>query len=64
MARRAEVFSFAFDMYKEPERAREFLGSPHPMLEGKAPLDVALATNPGADLVINLIGRAACVGGV
>lgn len=64
LARLAKVFSFALDIYKEPERAREFLGRPHPMLDGKAPLDVALATSPGADMVINLLGRAAYGGGV
>ncbi|WP_249042183.1 antitoxin Xre-like helix-turn-helix domain-containing protein [Sphingobium limneticum] len=64
LARLAKVFSFALDIYKEPERAREFLGRPHPMLDGKAPLDVTLATGPGADLVINLLGRAAYGGGV
>ncbi|WP_278987352.1 antitoxin Xre/MbcA/ParS toxin-binding domain-containing protein [Sphingobium yanoikuyae] len=64
LARLAKVFSFALDIYKEPESARAFLGRPHPMLDGKAPLDVALATSPGADLVINLLGRAAYGGGV
>ncbi|WP_261370945.1 MbcA/ParS/Xre antitoxin family protein [Sphingobium sp. B2] len=29
------------------------------MLDGKAPLDLALATSRGADLVINLLGRVA-----
>ena len=64
LARLAKVFSFALDIYREPERARDFLGRPHPMLDGKAPLDVVLATSPGADLVINLLGRAAYGGGV
>jgi putative toxin-antitoxin system antitoxin component (TIGR02293 family) len=64
LARLAKVFSFALDIYREPERARAFLGRPHPMQDGKAPLDVALATSPGADLVINLLGRAAYGGGV
>ena len=64
LARLAKVFSFALDIYGAPERAREFLGRAHPMLDGKAPLDVALATSPGADLVINLLGRAAYGGGV
>ncbi len=63
LARLAKVFSFALDIYRAPETAREFLGRPHPMLDGKAPLDVALATGPGADLVINLLGRAAYGGG-
>jgi putative toxin-antitoxin system antitoxin component (TIGR02293 family) len=64
LARLAKVFSFALDIYKDPEKAREFLNHPHPMLDGKSPLDVALATGPGADLVINVLGRAAYGGGV
>ena len=64
LARLAKVFSFALDIYGTPERAREFLSRPHAMLDGKAPLDVALATSPGADLVVNLLGRAAYGGGV
>ena len=63
LARLAKVFSFALDIYQAPEKAREFLSRPHPMLDGKPPLDVALATGPGADLVINLLGRAAYGGG-
>ena len=64
LARLAKVFSFALDIYREPDKVREFLGRPHPMLDGKPPLDVALATSPGTDLVINLLGRAAYGGGV
>jgi putative toxin-antitoxin system antitoxin component (TIGR02293 family) len=64
LARLAKVFSFALEIYKAPEGAREFLIRPHPMLDGKPPLDIALATGPGADLVINLLGRAAYGGGV
>ena len=63
LARLAKVFSFALDIYKTPEKAREFLGRPHPMLDGRPPLDVALGTSPGADIVINLLGRAAYGGG-
>ncbi|USI75019.1 antitoxin Xre/MbcA/ParS toxin-binding domain-containing protein [Sphingomonas morindae] len=64
LARLAKVFSMAMDIYGESARAREFLARPHPMLDGKPPLDVALATSPGADLVVNLLGRAAYGGGV
>lgn len=64
LARLAKVYSFALDIYKSPEKAREFLARPHPMLDGKPPLDVALATGPGTDLVINLLGRVAYSGGV
>lgn len=63
LARLAKVFSFALDIYGESEKARAFLTRPHPMLDGKPPLDVALATGPGADVVINLLGRAAYGGG-
>jgi putative toxin-antitoxin system antitoxin component (TIGR02293 family) len=64
VARIAKVFSFAVSIYREPDKAREFLTRPHPMLDGKIPLDVAIATGPGADIVINLLGRAAYGGGV
>ena len=63
LARLAKVFSFALDIYRVPEKVREFLTRPHPMLDGKPPLDVALATGPGADLVVNLLGRTAYGGG-
>lgn len=63
LARLAKVFSFALDIYREPEGAREFLSRPHAMLDGQSPLDVALATGHGADLVVNLLGRAAYGGG-
>ena len=63
LARLAKVVSFALDIYKDPARARAFLGRPHPMLDGKPPLEVALATGPGADTVLNILGRAAYGGG-
>lgn len=63
LARLAKVYAFALDIYVAPEKAREFLARPHAMLDGKPPIDVALATGPGADLVINLLGRAAYGGG-
>jgi putative toxin-antitoxin system antitoxin component (TIGR02293 family) len=64
VARLGKVYEMAMSIYHEPGKAREFLGRPHAMLEGKAPLDVALATGPGADAVVNLLGRAAFSGGV
>jgi putative toxin-antitoxin system antitoxin component (TIGR02293 family) len=63
LARLAKVFSFALEIYKEPAPAREFLSRPHAMLDGETPLNVALGTGPGADVVINLLGRAAYGGG-
>lgn len=64
LARIAKVFVIALDIYQDPEKVRDFLRRPHMMLDGKTPLDVALATGPGADAVINLLGRAAYGGGV
>lgn len=59
LVRIARVFSFAIEIYGSPDWAREFLRRPHPMLGGKSPQDVAMATSPGADLVVNILGRAA-----
>ncbi len=64
LARLAKVYIFALDIYRESASAREFLNRPHAMLDGKPPLDVALASGPGADAVINLLGRVAYSGGV
>ncbi len=64
LARLAKVYAIAFDIYHDPAKVRDFLRRPHMMLDDKAPLDVALATGPGADAVINLLGRAAYGGGV
>jgi putative toxin-antitoxin system antitoxin component (TIGR02293 family) len=64
LARIAKVFAFGLEIFHDEKKMREFLGRPHPMLDDKPPLDVALATGPGADAVINLLGRAAYSGGV
>lgn len=64
LARIAKVYAVALDIYHDPDKTRDFLRRPHMMLDNKAPLDVALATGPGADAVINLLGRAAYGGGV
>ena len=53
LARLAIVYVFALDIYRDSSNVREFLNRPHAMLDGKLPFDVALATGPGADAVIN-----------
>jgi putative toxin-antitoxin system antitoxin component (TIGR02293 family) len=63
LARLAKVYGFALSIYGDEAKVREFLTRPHLMLENKAPLDVALATGPGSDAVVNLLGRAAYSGG-
>lgn len=64
LARLAKVYVFALDIYKDSNDVREFLNRPHAMLDGRPPLDIALETGPGADAVINLLGRIAFSGGV
>ena len=46
-------------MFGAPGTARRFLRTPHAMLEGRSPLDVTLAAGAGADVVTNILGRAA-----
>lgn len=57
------VRKVALDLYNDPDRAREFLEKPHPMLAMCRPIDVA-QTNEGAEQVLNILGRAAYGGGV
>jgi putative toxin-antitoxin system antitoxin component (TIGR02293 family) len=64
LARIAKVFAFGLEVFRDEAKVRSFLDRPHPMLDDNAPLEIALATGPGADAVINLLGRAAYSGGV
>lgn len=64
VARLAKVYAMAMSIYRDEATAREFLNRPHMLLEGKAPRDVALATGPGADAVVHLLGAAAYGGAV
>ena len=64
LARIANVFAFGLEVFRDEAKVRSFLDRPHPMLDDQAPLEVALATGPGADAVINVLGRAAYSGGV
>ncbi len=64
LARVAKVFAFGLDIFRDEAKVRSFLDRPHPMLDNKPPLEVALATGPGADAVLNILGRAAYSGGV
>ncbi|HEX3431188.1 MAG TPA: antitoxin Xre-like helix-turn-helix domain-containing protein [Rhizomicrobium sp.] len=64
LARVAKVFAFAHEIFHDDHKVRSFLNRPHPLLDDRAPLEVSLASGPGADAVINLLGRAAYSGGV
>lgn len=63
VARVAKVLEMAIAIFQDERKARDFLTRPHAMLDDATPLDVALATGPGADAVVNLLGRAAYGGG-
>ena len=64
VARLAKVWAMAMRGWNDEADARAFLRRPHPMLEGRPPRDVAVASDPGADAVVNIIGRGAYGGGV
>ncbi len=64
VARLAKVWDFAISVWGDAASAAEFLRRPHPMLDGRPPRDVVVASDPGADAVINLMGRGAYGGGV
>lgn len=64
VARLAKVWAMAVQVWGDEDDAREFLRRPHPMLDGRAPRDVAANSDPGADAVVNLIGGGAYGGGV
>ena len=57
VARLAQVWGRAVEVYQDPDAARRFLNQPHPLLEGRAPIDVAVATSAGANLVESILGR-------
>jgi len=57
VARLARIWSAAIDTWKDDEAARSFLFRPHPLIEGRTPVDVVLASEFGAGLVEDILGR-------
>jgi putative toxin-antitoxin system antitoxin component (TIGR02293 family) len=56
LERIVRLTALAEQVWESPDEAREFLTSPHPMLEGQAPLDLA-ATDLGARRVEALLWK-------
>ena len=54
----AKVMHEAHRQYGNTEEARDFLFRPHPLLDGKRPADLAVASAAGADLVMKILQRA------
>jgi putative toxin-antitoxin system antitoxin component (TIGR02293 family) len=57
VARIAKVWAHALKVWKGEDDARAFLFRRHMMLDNRRPIDVALATEVGADLVDQILGR-------
>jgi len=56
VARLAEVWALAREVWGSEAEARAFLFRPHPMLEGRRPIDVVLANEFGRPLVDGILG--------
>lgn len=57
VARLAEVSAMAKTVWGSEEAARDFLWRPHPLLEGRKPIDVILESELGRPLVESILGR-------
>jgi putative toxin-antitoxin system antitoxin component (TIGR02293 family) len=56
LARLAEVWALACEVWGGEDAARAFLFRSHPMLEGRPPIDVVLANEFGRPLVESILG--------
>lgn len=57
LARVAGLWAMAMDVWGGEEDARAFLFRPHPLLEGRTPIDLVLGSDLGARLVEDILGR-------
>lgn len=58
IVRLLQVLLAAERLYGDRAEALDFLARPHALLEMKSPLDVAISTSVGADVVLDLIASA------
>lgn len=56
LARLARVWSLALDVWRDEAEARDFLFRPHAMIEDRAPIDVVIQSEFGAEMVIDILG--------
>lgn len=56
VARLARVWALALDVWGGEREAREFLFRPHILLEDRLPVDVAIGSEIGANLVVDVLG--------
>lgn len=57
IARLARVWSLALDVWRDEAEAREFLFRPHAMIEDRAPIDVVIQSEFGAEMVVDMLER-------
>ncbi len=57
VARLANIWSRALQVWKSPEEARDFLYRRHPLLDHRLPIDLVLQNEIGAQLVADVLGR-------
>lgn len=53
--RTAMIWALAEDIYKEKDKARQFLMAPHPLLEGRRPLELASDSIAGYEAVEDVL---------
>jgi putative toxin-antitoxin system antitoxin component (TIGR02293 family) len=56
LARLARVWSAARDVWGSDDEARDFLFRPHPMAEDNRPIDLAIRSEFGAELILDILG--------
>lgn len=56
VARLARVWSLALDVWRDEADARAFLFRPHAMIEDRAPVDLVLQSEFGAEMVVDILG--------
>lgn len=55
LARLANVWSVARDVWGGDDEARDFLFRPHPMAEDRRPIDLVIQSEFGAELVVDIL---------
>ncbi len=56
VARLAEVWTQALDLWGAPDAAQAFLARPHPMLGDRRPLDLIVQSEIGGEMVRQILG--------
>jgi putative toxin-antitoxin system antitoxin component (TIGR02293 family) len=57
LARLASVWALALEVWGSSEAAREFMFAAHPLLNGRAPVDIVIESELGRPVVEGILGR-------